>query len=126
MSAATYNLFIDQGSDFAIDLVIKQSGSPMDLTNYQGRGQLRSAHTSNTIVGYFKVTNLDPTNGVLKVEIPNGSWTDLTVSPNVVRIGSTEMPAGQYVYDLEIYTNADAVVKRIMQGTATINPEVTR
>jgi hypothetical protein len=126
MSAATYNLFIDQGSDFAIDLVIKESGSPMDLTNYQGRGQLRSAHTSDTIVGYFKVTKTDPANGALKVEIPNGTWTDLTVTPNVIRTGSTNIAAGQYVYDLEIYTNADAVVKRIMQGTATINPEVTR
>ena len=126
MSAATYNLFIDQGSDFAIDLVIKENGSGMDLTNYQGRGQLRSSHTSSTIAGYFKVTRPDPSNGVLKVEIPNGSWLDTSVSPPVQRNGSTDIPAGQYVYDLEIFTIADAVVKRLMQGTATINPEVTR
>ena len=126
MSAATYNLFIDQGSDFAIDLVIKESGSPMDLTNYQGRGQLRSSHTSDTIVGYFKVTKSQLANGALKIEIPNGTWTDFNVTPNETRIGSTDMPPGQYVYDLEIYTNGDGVVKRIMQGTATINPEVTR
>ena len=126
MSAATYNLFIDQGSDFAIDLVINESASPMDLTNYSGRGQLRSSHTSGTIIGYFKVTKTNPTGGALKIEIPNGSWTDTSVTPNLVRIGSTDMAAGQYVYDIEIFTNADAVVKRIMQGTATINPEVTR
>ena len=126
MSAATYNLFIDQGSDFAIDLVVKENGTGMDLTNYQGRGQLRSSHTSDTVVGYFKVTRPDPSNGVLKVEIPNGTWTDSSVSPAVQRDGSTNIPAGQYVYDLEIYTLADGVVKRLMQGTATINPEVTR
>lgn len=123
MSAATYNLFIDQGSDFAIDLVIKENGSAMDLTNYSGRGQLRSTHESTTIVGYFKVTKTNPTGGSLKVEIPNGNWTD---SSNTARQGSKDIPAGQYVYDLEIFTNADGVVKRIMQGTATINPEVTR
>lgn len=123
MSAATYNLFIDQGSDFAVDLVIKENGSAMDLTNYSGRGQLRSTHESTTITAYFKVTKTNPAGGALKVEIPNGNWTD---SGGTVRQGSKDIPAGQYVYDLEIFTNADAVVKRIMQGTATINPEVTR
>jgi hypothetical protein len=123
MSAATYNLFIDQGSDFAVDLVIKENGSAMDLTNYSGRGQLRSTHESTTIAAYFKVTKTNPTGGALKVEIPNGNWTD---SGGTTRQGSKDIPAGQYVYDLEIFTNADAVVKRIMQGTATVNPEVTR
>lgn len=123
MSAATYNLFIDQGSDFAVDLVIKENGSAMDLTNYSGRGQLRSTHESTTITAYFKVTKTNPTGGALKVEIPNGNWTD---SGGTTRQGSKDIPAGQYVYDLEIFTNADAVVKRIMQGTATVNPEVTR
>lgn len=123
MSAATYNLFIDQGSDFAVDLVIKENGSAMDLTNYSGRGQLRSTHESTTIAAYLKVTKTDPTGGALKVELPNGNWTD---SGGTTRQGSTDIAAGQYVYDIEIFTNADAVVKRIMQGTATINPEVTR
>ena len=123
MSAATYNLFIEQGSDFAIDLVIKENGSAMDLTNYSGRGQLRSTHESTTIAAYFKVTKTNPAGGALKVEIPNGNWTD---SGGTTRQGSKDIPAGQYVYDLEIFTNADGVVKRIMQGTATINPEVTR
>ena len=34
--------------------------------------------------------------------------------------------AGRYVYDLEIFTSSDAVVKRLIQGNVTINPEVTR
>jgi hypothetical protein len=34
--------------------------------------------------------------------------------------------AGMYVYDLEIYTAADATVKRLIQGSATVSPEVTR
>jgi hypothetical protein len=123
MSAATYNLFIDQGSDFTVDLVIKENGSAMNLTNYSGRGQLRSTHESTTIAAYFKVTKTNPTGGALKVEIPNGNWTD---SGGTTRQGSKDIPAGQYVYDLEIFTNADGVVKRIMQGTATVNPEVTR
>ena len=112
MSAATYNLFIDQGSDFALDLVLKENGSAMDLTNYSGRGQLRSTHESTTVAASFTVTKTNPTGGALKIELNNST--------------SAAMAAGQYVYDIEIFTNADAVVKRIMQGTATVNPEVTR
>ena len=123
MSAATYDLFIYQGSDFAVDLVINESGTAKNLSNYSGRGQLRSSHTSTTIAGYFKVTITNAANGSLKVELPNSNWTD---SGGVTRNGSKDIAAGQYVYDVEIFTNSDAVVKRIIQGTATINPEVTR
>jgi hypothetical protein len=112
MSAATYNLFIDQGSDFALDLVLKENGSAMDLTNYSGRGQLRSTHESTTVAASFTITKTNPTGGALKIELSNSA--------------STAMAAGQYVYDIEIFTNADGVVKRIMQGNATVNPEVTR
>ena len=117
------NLFIDQGSDFAVDLVIKENSSALNLSNYSGRGQLRSSHTSTAVAGYFKVTVTNAANGSLKVELPNSTWTD---SGGVSRDGSKDVTAGQYVYDVEIFTNSDAVVKRIIQGTATINPEVTR
>ena len=56
------------------------------------------------------------------MELPNSNWTD---SGGTTRDGSKDIAAGQYVYDVEIFTNSDAVVKRIIQGTATINPEVT-
>ena len=39
---------------------------------------------------------------------------------------TTSMTAGRYVYDLEIHTSGDATVKRLLQGSVTINPEVTR
>jgi len=123
MSAATYNLFIDQGSDFAVDLVIKESGTAKNLSNYAGRGQLRSSHTATAVSGYLKVTVTNASTGSLKVELPNGNWTD---SSGVTRTGSRDIPAGQYVYDVEIFTSSDAVVKRIIQGNTTINPEVTR
>ena len=112
MSAATYNLFIDQGSDFALDLLVKESGSAMDLTNYFGRGQLRSTHESTTVAASFTVQISNSTAGAIHVELGNAT--------------SAAMAPGQYVYDIEIFTNADGVVKRLMQGTATVNPEVTR
>tara|TARA_A100001015_G_scaffold206942_1_gene231425 strand:- start:314 stop:454 length:141 start_codon:yes stop_codon:yes gene_type:complete len=39
---------------------------------------------------------------------------------------STAMSSGVYFYDLEIHTANDAIVKRLIEGTVTINQEVTR
>jgi len=112
MSAGTYNLTIDQGSDFALDLVIKQSGSALDLSNYSGRAQLRTSVDASSVSATFTVTKTNASGGALKMELQAAT--------------SSALSAGQYVYDLEIYTSGDSTVKRILQGTATITPEVTR
>ena len=112
MSAGTYNLVIDQGSDFALDLVIKEGGSALNLANYSGRAQLRTSVTASSASASFTVTVTNAANGALKMHLPAAS--------------SSGISAGQYVYDLEIYTSGDSIVKRIMQGEATITPEVTR
>ena len=112
MSAGTYNLVIDQGSDFALDLVIKQSGSALNLTNYTGRAQLRTSVTASSASATFTVTKTNAAGGALKMELSAST--------------SSGLAAGQYVYDLEIFTSGDAIVKRILQGEVTINPEVTR
>jgi hypothetical protein len=39
---------------------------------------------------------------------------------------STSETAGQYVYDLEIFTGSDAAVSRLIKGTCTIDREITR
>jgi len=112
MSAGTYNLVIDQGSDFAVDLVIKEDGSALDLSNYTGRAQLRTSVDASSASATFTVTKTNASGGALKMEL--GAST------------SSGLSAGQYVYDLEIYTASDSVVKRIIQGDVTITPEVTR
>jgi hypothetical protein len=113
MTAAVYNLVIDQGSDFLIDLLIKENGVVKDLRDYFARAQMRSTRTSDTVAGTFTCTVLTPaTNGTVKMELPNAV--------------SSGMAAGRYYYDLEIYTSGDSVVKRLIQGEVTLNPEVTR
>ena len=112
MSAATYNLVIDQGSDFVLDLVVKESGTALNLTNYSGRAQLRTSVTASSAAASFTVTKTDAAAGKLKMELAAAT--------------SSGISAGQYVYDLEIYTSGDAVVKRLLQGDVTLTPEVTR
>ncbi len=113
MTAAVYNLVIDQGSDFAINLTIKELGAIKDLTGYSARAQMRSSRTASTVAATFTcAVLLPPTDGIVKMQLGNAA--------------SSAIPAGRYFYDLEIHTNADAVVRRLIQGEVTLNPEVTR
>ncbi len=112
MTAATYDLVVDQGSDFAIDLTITEGGSAKNLTGYSGRAQMRSTHASSSVAATFTCSVVNATAGTMKMELSASTTTGIT--------------AGRYVYDLEIYTSSDAIVKRLIQGSVTINPEVTR
>lgn len=113
MTAATYDLMIDQGSDFAIDLTITEGGSAKNLTGYSGRAQLRTTHTASSATASFTCSVVgSAADGVMKMELSAAT--------------TTAIAAGRYVYDLEIHTSSDAIVKRLIEGTVTINPEVTR
>lgn len=113
MTAATYDLVIDQGSDFAIDLLIKEEGTPKDLTGYSARAQMRTTRTSTEVAGSFSCAVLNPpTDGKVKMSLSNAD--------------SSAMGAGRYFYDLEIHTPNNAIVKRLIQGEVTLNQEVTR
>ena len=112
MSAGTYNLVIDQGSDFALDLIIKQAGTAKNLTGYSGRAQLRTSHSASSAAASFIVAITNAAEGAVQLK--------LTAST------SSSLAAGQYVYDLEIFTSNDSIVKRIIGGEVTLTPEVTR
>jgi len=113
MAAATYNLTIDQGSDFTIDLVVKEGGSVKDLTGYSARAQLRAKrNASGDAAASFDCTVTSALEGKIQMKLSNTS--------------SSGISAGRYYYDLEIYTANDEIVKRLIQGEVTLNQEVTR
>jgi hypothetical protein len=112
MPAAEYNIRIDQGSDYAISLVISEAGVVKDLTGYLGRAQMRPAKKSNTVSGSFVVDIPTPLTGAVVMSLPNAT--------------STGMTPAKYYYDLEIYTAGDADVIRLLKGTSTVDTEVTR
>ncbi len=112
MAAATYNLTIDQGSDFAVEFTLSEDGSAKDLTGYSARAQIRKLKADNTVSASFNCTIPTPTNGVIKMEMANAV--------------TKELDADRYFYDLEIYTASDAIVTRIMQGMVVVTQEVTR
>tara|TARA_B110000503_G_C7088571_1_gene388395 strand:+ start:234 stop:572 length:339 start_codon:yes stop_codon:yes gene_type:complete len=112
MAAGKYNISIDQGSDYAIDITITEAGAPRDLTGYSARSQLRASTESTVVAAVFTCTIAAPTTGVINISMTNAISSSLT--------------SNSYVYDVELYTTNDAFVQRILYGNVKVSPEVTR
>ena len=111
MSAANYDLVIDQGSTFVIDLVVKQSGSVFDLTGYGVRAKMKTSKSATEDAAVFDCSIEDIATGTLKMEL------DASVSAG--------LSPGLYVYDLEIHTVDNDIVKRLIEGTVNITAGIT-
>lgn len=113
MAAGTYNLTIDQGSDFAIRLTLTQGGAPIPLTTYSARAQMRASKTATgNAIASFTCNVTNAIGGEIHVSMPNANTANLT--------------PGKFYYDLEIYTANNALVTRLLQGEVTVTAEVTR
>jgi len=110
MSAGTYNIKIDQGSDFSLQLTVQEDGSAKNLTGFSARAQLRPTIDSSTLTATFTCTITNASNGILTMSLANTVTDDIDV--------------GQYFYDLELFTGTTS--QRLIQGTATVAGEVTR
>ena len=87
MAAATYNIEIDQGSDYNITIEVKEDGSVKNLTTYSARAQARSDIEDSSAAFSFTCTIPTPTNGKILMKLPAATSSSAT--------------AGQYVYDLD-------------------------
>lgn len=109
--ATIYNLAIDQGTTFnATIAVTDDNGNSRDLSNCTARAQLRRS--------YFSTSNVEFTvsiNNPLEGEIVFSLSADKTAN----------LKYGRYVYDVEML-NADSETERVLEGTVTVYPEVTR
>ena len=112
MTAARYDLVIDQGSDFAIEFTVNESGSAKNLTGYTARAQLRPTKSSSTLTATFTCGIPVPANGKISMSLTNGTTAGLA--------------AGRFFYDLEIFTASDTLVQRLLFGEVTVTQEVTR
>lgn len=112
MPAATYNLTVEQGSDFAIQLTLSEDGSAKNLSGYSARAQMRQKKTDASPAATFTCTIVSAEEGKVKMALPNSTTTPLT--------------PGIYFYDLELFTTGDNIVTRLLEGQATVVAEVTK
>lgn len=114
--AAKYKITIYQGETFSKVFTWKTGDpkNPVDLTGYTARMQIRKKYGSTVVLLSLTTENGGVTlGGVAGTIILNISAADTS---------SIDWTAG--VYDLELIS-AGGIVKRLLQGTIKISPEVT-
>lgn len=114
--ADQYNILIDQGATYTLALTYNNAnGTPINLTNYTAAMQVRDTVNSTTTV----LSLSSPSNGIV---ITGASGL---INITVTAAQTTALSANTFVYDLEI-TSTTGVVTRLIQGSVTVNAEVTR
>lgn len=108
-----YNITAYQGATYDLDLTWKTNGSAVNLTNYTAAMQVRAAANASSAI----------------ISLANGSGITLggtagTININISATAMGSATPGQYVYDLEL--NSGGTVYRLIQGTFSIQAEVTR
>ena len=109
--ATKANITIDQGSDFTATIALKNAnGTIKDLTGYTATSQMRKNYAQSTPSGTFSCTH-------------NNEGGQITISMSNGVTGTLE--PGRYLYDVEIATTAPNIT-RVVQGTVTVTPGMTR
>lgn len=111
----TYNIVAYQGASFDQQFAWKIDDTPVNLTGYTARMQTRRDHTSETAT-----LTLTTENGGITL---GGSQGTILVEVDADTMEAVD--AAEYVYDIEL-ESAGGEVYRLLQGTFTVSPEVTR
>lgn len=113
MEATEYPLTIEQGSTFQMQFRWKVDGAIMNLTGATAKMQLRRSYSTPVVF------ELSTTNSRILLGGALGTVA-LELSPEE----TAQIPAGNFVYDLEITTGG--VVRKLIKGSVVVMPEVTK
>lgn len=122
MLAGIYNIVCEQGTTFTRIITLEYPDAedptvflPWNFTGYTARMQIRRTIDSSTVM-----IALTTENG--GISFTNAAQGELTV--NMTAAQTADLTSSG-VYDLEIVSGSGAV-SRLIQGSFTLNPEVTR
>jgi len=121
--AGRFDIQIYQGATFSLNLTISYNTSPKTpfvLTNWKPRGQIRRRHRATDVIKPFSFNITDAALGKITIlmaakdtgEIPAGETTTDNRS--------------KYVWDFELENTSTGEVKRMLEGSVWMNPEVTK
>jgi hypothetical protein len=128
MAAGKYSFTIEQGSTVNFEIQYKNStGTPVDLTGFNGKMMIRSNYADNTPTTYATLSSSLASDGTgLNFSGSNGT-TPLTSGSIGIIISAASSSAFTFDtarYDLEIYSGN--TVTRLLEGMIKIDKEVTR
>jgi hypothetical protein len=104
-----------QGATFNKVLTYSIDGEPVNLTTYSARMQVREKYTSTN-----PEINISTINGGIVLGGAAG-----TITINIVSSETRDLAAKDYVYDLELVSSSNIVI-RLIEGKFIVTPEVTR
>ncbi len=105
-----YNIVAEQGATFNLNFRVETDGTPWNLTGYTFAMQVRrSTNNANTLLN-----------------ITTATMTSVGhVSATVNATTMSNVPAGRWVYDIEL-TSSGGQVTRILEGRFIVTAEVTQ
>jgi hypothetical protein len=113
----TLNLTMYQGASWDYTLTWQVAGTPVNLTGYSARMQVRES-TDATAVVFSLASGSGITLG--------GTAGTIFLEASATTTAAIASPANmQYVYDLEL-VSAGSAVTRLVEGCFFVDPEVTR
>jgi hypothetical protein len=111
--AATYDIAVKQGDSFTLAIRLEQpSGTPMDLTGFAVRSQIRRGAA---LLAEFHVA-VQPAAGRIVMTLMPDQTLALTQSAD------EDVPS----YDVVIASTDRSYVRRMVRGDVTILPAITR
>jgi hypothetical protein len=112
-----YDMTVYQGANFerVLTWTLGDPATPVNLTGYSARMQLRTYPPSETVV-----LELTTENGRISMGGAAG-----TINLAVTADDTEGLAANQYAYDLEVI-EGNGFVTRLLQGFVTVDAEVTR
>jgi hypothetical protein len=122
MTAATFDFKIEQGAKISKRFQYNdEDGTPVPLTGFSGRMQIRETQDDTTIL-----LELTTANGRIIFEAAaEVGRIDWLVGATDTETGTLDWQSG--VYDFEIFEDADADnVIRLLEGKVKVDLEVTR
>lgn len=114
METGNYNITARQGSTFNLNFTIDTNGTVWNLTGYTAAMQVRKATTSSTAI-----LSLTSTSGITL----GGAAGTVAVTASASTLAA--LPAGTWVYDLEL-TSGSSIVYAVLSGKFIIKAEVTK
>ena len=110
---ATYNVLMPQGATFDRTFTLAIDSTPVNLTGYTAALKVRETAASEDAV----------------ISLATGSGITLGGAAGTIALlidadTAATVPAGDYVYDLELYATSQTT--RLLQGSWTVSGEVTR
>lgn len=111
--SAYVELYIDQGATFSsvITMVDDLTNSAVNVSGYSAQSQIRRSPYSANITANLVCTISDAANGQITLSLDSANTSNIQ--------------SGRYLFDV-LVTDTNDVVTRILEGTMTVTPQITR